>query len=137
MAHLYQPKRRAPGHGELPSARLDWHLWIGTANGLGFLRSRTIHTLHDVPESLHEQIFGIEEDKTGSLWITTSNHVLRVDRDALSRDAVSEADWREYGLADGLGSTQGVKRYKSVVTDSIGRSGFPCTVDCRSLIPGP
>jgi ligand-binding sensor domain-containing protein/signal transduction histidine kinase len=99
-------------------------LWIGTANGLGFLRSRTIHTLRDVPESLHEQIFGIEEDKTGSLWITTSNHVLRVDRDALSRDAVSEADWREYGLADGLGSTQGVKRYKSVVTDSNGRIWF-------------
>ncbi len=99
-------------------------LWIGTANGLGFLRSRTIHTLRDVPESLHEQIFGIEEDKTGSLWITTSNHVLRVDRDALSRDAVSEADWREYGRADGLDSTQGVKRYKSVVTDSIGRIWF-------------
>lgn len=58
-------------------------LWIGTANGLGFLRSRTIHTVRDVPESLHEQIFGIEEDKTGSLWMTTSNHVLRVDRNAL------------------------------------------------------
>jgi ligand-binding sensor domain-containing protein len=96
-------------------------LWIGTANGLGFLRSRVLHTLRDVPEALHEQIFGIEEDKTGSLWITTSHHVLRVDRDALSRDAVGEADWREYGLADGLASTQGVKRYRSVASDSIGR----------------
>jgi ligand-binding sensor domain-containing protein/anti-sigma regulatory factor (Ser/Thr protein kinase) len=99
-------------------------LWIGTANGLAFLRSRTVHAPRDVPESLHEQIFGIEEDQTGSLWIATVNHVLRVDRDALSRDAVGEADWREYGVADGLDSTQGVKRDKSVLADSIGRIWF-------------
>src|SRR5258708_26056805 len=99
-------------------------IWVGTANGVGFIRSGAIRAPREVPESLHEQIFGIEEDKTGSLWVATANHVLRVNRDAMLRDALSDADVREFGLADGLGSTQGVKRHQSVVADSIGRIWF-------------
>jgi len=37
------------------------------------------------------------------------------------RHALGDADVREYGLVDGLGSTQGVKRHKSVAADSLGQ----------------
>lgn len=99
-------------------------LWIGTANGLAFIGSDSIQIPHEVPESLREEIFGIEVDQTGELWIATSNHVLRVDREKLLSLTVMAADVREYGLADGLRGLQGVKRHKSVVKDSLGRIWF-------------
>jgi signal transduction histidine kinase/ligand-binding sensor domain-containing protein len=99
-------------------------LWIGTANGLAFFRLGTMQTPREVPEPLHDPIFGIEEDRTGLLWIATSNHVLRVNREKLLSLTLSDADLREYGLADGLRGTQGVKRHRSVVADSLGRIWF-------------
>jgi signal transduction histidine kinase/ligand-binding sensor domain-containing protein len=99
-------------------------LWIGTTNGLAFIRSGTAHTLQEVPESLREPIFGIEEDKNGSLWIATSNHILRADRTAMLRGVLSDGDIHEYSLEDGLASTKGVKRHRSVVGDSLGRIWF-------------
>src|SRR6202035_6041373 len=64
------------------------------------------------------------EDNSGRFWITTSNHVLRVPRDKLRSGVVKEDDVREYGQADGLESTEGVKRSRSVVSDSAGRIWF-------------
>ncbi len=97
-------------------------LWIGTAEGLAFFSAGRIHTLAAEPAYLHEPIFGIAEDKTGWLWIATGNHVLQVRRPALSGREIT--DVREYGLADGLLGTEGVKRDKSVVADSHGRIWF-------------
>ena len=99
-------------------------LWIGTANGLAFLSSGAIQPAGELPESLREQILGIEEDRIGSLWIATANHILRVDREKMLRHALGDADVREFGLVDGLGSTQGVKRHKSVAADSQGQIWF-------------
>jgi ligand-binding sensor domain-containing protein/signal transduction histidine kinase len=99
-------------------------LWIGTENGLAFTTSDSIQIPREVPESLRERIFGIEEDKTGSLWIATSNHVLKVDREKLLSLTVTGVDVREYGLADGLRGLGGVKRHTSVVEDSLGRIWF-------------
>jgi ligand-binding sensor domain-containing protein/signal transduction histidine kinase len=96
-------------------------LWIGTSNGLAFFDSGIVRTLPEEPASLHEQILGIEEDKTGSLWIVTSNHVLRAKREKLLSLTLSGADVREYGIADGLQSVEGVKRYRSVVAGTHGR----------------
>ena len=55
----------------------------------------------------------------GWLWMATSNHVLRVNRDKLLRGTLAEGDIREYGLADGLRGVEGVKRHRSVVTDPL------------------
>src|SRR5258708_29577015 len=66
----------------------------------------------------------MEEDKSGRFWIATSDHVLRVPRDKLLSGVVTAGDVREYGQADGLESTQGVKRSRSVVSDSAGRIWF-------------
>jgi len=112
-------------------------LWIGTANGLAFLSGGKLQTPSEVPESLHGSILGIEEDRTGSLWIATANHILRLDREKLLRDPSSGADVREYGIADGLLSTQVVKRSKSVITDSLGRIWFATNGGLSFVDPRP
>ena len=99
-------------------------LWIGTAEGLAYLSEGHVHLPRGVPESLQAPIFGIEEDKNGWLWIATSDHVLRVPRDKLLSGAVNAVDVREYDQTDGLESTEGVKRSRSVVADSAGRIWF-------------
>jgi ligand-binding sensor domain-containing protein/signal transduction histidine kinase len=99
-------------------------LWIGTSAGLAYFQMGRMHTLQEVPESLREQIVGMAEDKSGRFWIATSDHVLRVPRDKLQSGVVTAADVREYGQADGLESTEGVKRSRSVVSDSAGRIWF-------------
>src|SRR5207253_888421 len=99
-------------------------LWIGTAEGLAYLSDGHVHVPRGVPESLQAPIFGIEEDKNGWLWIATSDHVLRAPRDKLLSGVVKAVDVREYDQADGLESTEGVKRSRSVVSDSAGRIWF-------------
>jgi ligand-binding sensor domain-containing protein/signal transduction histidine kinase len=96
-------------------------IWIGTDNGIAVLRSGEIQAPREVPESLHEPIMGVAEDRNGWLWISTSNHVLRVDRDKLLGGVTRDADVREFGLADGLLSVEGVKRHRSLVMDALGR----------------
>jgi len=99
-------------------------LWVGTANGLAFLSASHVQVPRKVPDSLHEQIFGIAEDRDGWLWVATANHVLQVKRSSLLGDVLSDTDVREYGIADGLRGTEGVKRHRSVVADSQGRVWF-------------
>ena len=100
-------------------------LWIGTDNGLAFLRSGTVYALsEDVPDSVREEIFAIAEDKAGALWMATAKHIVRVDRDKLLRQVLASSDIREYGLGDGLLSTQGVRRHKSIAADPSGGIWF-------------
>jgi hypothetical protein len=99
-------------------------LWIGTDNGLAFLRSGSVQTPGEVPESLREEIFGIAEDKTGSLWIATAKHILQMERSKFMQEVVGNSDVRDYGLGDGLLSTEGIKRQKSVVRDPLGHIWF-------------
>jgi ligand-binding sensor domain-containing protein/signal transduction histidine kinase len=115
----------------LPSADIDCLfqdsagvMWIGTAEGLAFFRAGQIHTLAGGPESLHEPIFGIAEDRNGWLWITTADRVLQVKRPASNDKDKDRTDVREYGIADGLAGTEGVKRDKSMAADSHGRIWF-------------
>jgi PAS domain S-box-containing protein len=99
-------------------------LWSGTSAGLAFLASNRFQVPHESPDVLREQIVGMAEDKSGRFWIATSDHVLRVPRDKLLSGVVKTVDAREYDQADGLESTEGVKRSRSVVSDSTGRIWF-------------
>jgi ligand-binding sensor domain-containing protein/signal transduction histidine kinase len=99
-------------------------LWSGTSAGLAFFASNRFQIPHESPDVLRKQIVGMAEDKSGRFWIATSDHVLRVPRDKLLSGVVQGADVREYGQADGLESTGGVKRSRSVVSDSAGRIWF-------------
>jgi ligand-binding sensor domain-containing protein/signal transduction histidine kinase len=99
-------------------------LWAGTADGLAFLGSGGFHVPGHLPAPFQAQILGMADDRHGSLWMATSNQVLRVNRDKLLGGALSEGDVREYGLADGLRGVEGVKRHSSVSMDSSGRIWF-------------
>jgi signal transduction histidine kinase/ligand-binding sensor domain-containing protein len=99
-------------------------LWSGTSAGLAFFTSNRFQAPYESSDVLREQIVGMAEDKSGKLWIATSNHVLRVPRDKLVSGAMKAVDAREYDQADGLESTEGVKRSQSVVSDSAGRIWF-------------
>jgi signal transduction histidine kinase len=91
---------------------------------LAFLTAGRIQAPAKAPEPLREQIFGIAEDDDGWLWVATANRVLQVKRSSLISDVWNELDVREYGLADGLLGTEGVKRWRSVVVDRRGRVWF-------------
>src|SRR6266567_4648618 len=102
-------------------------LWIGTSNGLAVLSSGHVEVPREVPEVLRGEIYGIVEDIKGWLWIAASTHVLRLQRDKLASGTVKIADVREYGVADGLQSTEAVKRNNSVAADSSGKIWFSMT----------
>jgi len=99
-------------------------LWIGTANGLALLTAGKILMPHKRLDSLHEPIFGITEGKNGQLWIATASHILQVSASGLANDTLKESEVREYALSDGLRGTEGVKRYRSVITDAKGQVWF-------------
>jgi ligand-binding sensor domain-containing protein/signal transduction histidine kinase len=109
-------------------------LWIGTAEGLAFFSGGRLKVPQVVPDSLHEAIFGLAEDRNAELWVATANHVLQVKRADLMGSALT--DVREYGLADGLSSTQGVKRSQSTVVDSQGRVWFSTERGLSIVNPG-
>jgi signal transduction histidine kinase len=96
-------------------------LWIGTADGLALLRGEKIQGPQNMPDSLHEPVFGIAEDRNGELWIATASHILRGSASRLAGNLFQDPDIREYALSDGLQGTEGVKRFRSVIADTKGR----------------
>ena len=82
-------------------------LWVGTVSGIVFRGAHGFLVPRGAPLPLREQILGIAEDRFGSLWVATSNHVLRVKRDKLLQGTLADGDVREYGLADGLRGLEG------------------------------
>ena len=99
-------------------------LWVGTDDGLAILNAGRFSIPATVPASLHNQILGIAVDATASVWIATTSHVLRVARANLLAGNISPTDVLEFGIADGLHSTEGVRRSRSVVNDQAGMIWF-------------
>jgi ligand-binding sensor domain-containing protein/signal transduction histidine kinase len=95
-------------------------LWAGTSGGLAFFASGTFQVPFS-PEVLRETIFGIAEDRNGWFWIATSTHVLQLARDKLISNKLGSGEIREYGAADGLPSSEGVNRSRSLISDSKSR----------------
>jgi signal transduction histidine kinase/ligand-binding sensor domain-containing protein len=98
-------------------------LWIGTSKGIAFLQSGAVHVPIGAPNALYGEILGIAESN-GWLWITTRDHVLRTKAAALLKQSYAEEDYREFGVSEGLPSTEGVKRSPSLVEDSRGQLWF-------------
>jgi ligand-binding sensor domain-containing protein/signal transduction histidine kinase len=96
-------------------------LWIATAGGLAYLSSGQIKVPPGLPNPLREQVFGVAEDGMGTLWFTTSDHVLRVNRDRLLSGSLADTDVQSYGIEDGLPGVEGVARDRTVVADRMGR----------------
>lgn len=111
-------------------------LWAGTAKGLAYLSDGGFKRPAAAYASLQEPVLGMADDRNGSLWIATSNHVLRVARDKLMNGNLYDADVREFGLTDGLHGVEGVRRHRSVVTDSLGRIWFSLNRGLSVVSPG-
>jgi ligand-binding sensor domain-containing protein/signal transduction histidine kinase len=99
-------------------------VWVGTAAGLAYVSSGRVQVPRGRTPALAEAIHGIVADSRGSLWLATARHVLRVSRPALLDPAATTLDVREYGLADGLTSTEAMKRQRAVAADGNGRIWF-------------
>ena len=113
--------------------------WIGTGKGLASLRGTQITSYRGVADVLADEILGITEDRGGWLWVATAKHIFRIKRDSLLRSALDDGDLTIYGIADGLLGTEGVKRQRSAVRDSMGRIWFStnrgiCFVDPARLM---
>ena len=109
-------------------------LWIGTSKGISFLQSGDVHVPLGAPNALYGEILGIAESN-GWLWITTRDHVLRVRPAALLNQSFGEGDYREFGVIEGLPSTEGVKRSRSLVLDNRGRIWFSLNKGISVLEP--
>ena len=111
--------------GAIQSLFLDGSdtLWIGTARGIAVLQSGVVHVPLGAPAALYGDILGIAE-KNGWLWIATSDHMLRVRCSALLKQVYADGDYREFGVIDGLPSTEGVRRGPSVKLDDRGNIWF-------------
>ncbi len=93
-------------------------LWIGTAAGLALIDRLDQPSIRDVPLPTRAAVLALAEDASGSLWIVTAERILRANRDRLASGIL---DAREFALADGLQSLQGVKRASGVSIDPRGR----------------
>jgi signal transduction histidine kinase/ligand-binding sensor domain-containing protein len=96
-------------------------LWVGTSQGLALFNGRQIEALHKPPPVLTEEVLGIGQDAQGFLWVVTDQHVLQIDRSKLVSGTLENEDVLSYGGNDGLAETEGVRRHRSLVSDSYGR----------------
>jgi len=134
----WQPR---PNQDELPPGRINslvpdsaGVLWLATDSGLAFAKGGRIAAVRNPPAALQGQILGLADDGRGYLWIVTDSHVVRAPREALLAAAGSAEVRREFDVADGLPSTEGVRRHPSVLPDSRQRiwmslGGGICVVD--------
>ena len=111
-------------------------LWAGTDDGVAFLNAGRFYVPSTVPAILHDQILGMAVDLTDSLWIATSNHVLRVARENFLAGTLSATDVVEFGIADGLYGTEGVRRSRSVVEGQGGMIWFSLNTGLSVVDPG-
>jgi signal transduction histidine kinase len=119
--------RYAAGEG-LPSNDINilfedsaGNVWAGTASGPAIFHGGEFHTPGNMPTGLRGSILGFAEDKTGGFWIETADRVFRVRRSGSDVKAFADDAVREYGIADGLMTLEGVKRHRSLVADARGR----------------
>ena len=96
-------------------------LWIGGSGGLSYFSSGAIRVPGNMPDVLREQVAGIAEDSSGFLWLITSDHVVRVNRERLLSGSLLDTDIQIFGNEDGLEGSQGVDRNDTIVADREGR----------------
>jgi signal transduction histidine kinase len=96
-------------------------LLAGTSEGIASRATDRFGVPDRIPPPLREPVYGMAEDRRGWLWIATARHLLRVNRDRLLSGTLADGDISEFGIADGLRGTEGVKRHRSLIRDPAGR----------------
>jgi signal transduction histidine kinase len=102
----------------------DGVLWIGSSSGLFYWAGSRFESARNAPDSLRGEIYGLAADDSGNLWATTDGHVVSVSRASLLGQSKGPAAVRQFGTADGLPSTRGIRRDHSVTKDPFGRIWF-------------
>lgn len=123
--------RRYGGEDGLPPGRvnslaLDDYgvLWVGSSSGLFYWSGSRLESARNTPDSLQEEIYGLAADNVGNLWVATDRHVVSIARASLLDQSKETAAVREFGVADGLPSTRGIRSDHSVAKDPSGRIWF-------------
>jgi signal transduction histidine kinase/ligand-binding sensor domain-containing protein len=123
--------RRYGGEDGLPPGRVnslaldrEGMLWIGASSGLFYWSDTRFESARDAPDSLRGEIYGVAADDAGNLWAATDRHVVSMSRASLLGQSKAPATVREFGTADGLPSTRGIRRDHSVAKDPSGRIWF-------------
>jgi signal transduction histidine kinase/ligand-binding sensor domain-containing protein len=123
--------RRYGGEDGLPPGRvnglaLDGEevLWVGASSGLFYWAGSRFESARNAPDSLQGEIYGLAADDVGNLWASTDRHVVSVSRASLLSQSKGPAVVRQFGTADGLPSTRGIRRDRSVAKDPSGRIWF-------------
>jgi signal transduction histidine kinase len=96
-------------------ADADGTLWVGTAMGLTLVRGNTVRPVGTA--ALATAIAGLARDTAGFLWIATSESVSRVPIARLVAGVVRDEDVQHFDLLDGLASTEGIGRHRTVIAD--------------------
>ncbi len=96
-------------------------LWIVTASGPAYVSGGRVVVPNHLPDQLRDQIFGIAEDDLGFLWFSSTDRVIRVNRERLIAGSLHESDVEVFGELDGLMGAQGVRRDRPIITDAQGR----------------
>lgn len=120
--------RRYGGEDGLPPGRVsslaldgDGVLWIGSSAGLFYWSGSHFESARNAPASLQGEIYGLAADDSGNLWATTDRRVVSISRASLMGQSKEPAAVHEFGMGDGLPSTRGIRRDRSVAKDSSGR----------------
>jgi ligand-binding sensor domain-containing protein/signal transduction histidine kinase len=121
-------RRRYGGGDGLPPGRVnslaldeEGIMWIGCSAGIFHWSGTRLESARSVPDSLQGEIYGLAADGAGNLWAATDRRVVRISRSALLGQSTTPTAVREIGTADGLPSTRGIRRDRSIVKDTLGR----------------
>jgi ligand-binding sensor domain-containing protein/signal transduction histidine kinase len=95
-------------------------LWIGTIAGVAYFRDGKLQIPTSTSTIFREAVFGITTDHSGKVWMTTSNHIASFAFKDQATSAIHVDEIREYGTRDGLPSTLGVSRSRTIDTDPSG-----------------
>jgi ligand-binding sensor domain-containing protein/signal transduction histidine kinase len=112
-------------------------LWIGAAAGLFYWSRTRDDIVRYAPEILQSEILGVTSDTAGHLWVASDRRVLR-----LLRRSGAPIEVREFGMSDGLPSTQLIQRDRAMSRDRSGRIWFAlrgglCVVDPARAVALP
>ena len=118
------PNGLPPGRVNCLMSDPEGVLWIGASAGLFYIRAGEAHAAEGAPEWLRGEVLGIAADTVGNLWIATDTRVISIQRAGLTGASKDPVLARQFGAADGLLSTKGIRRDRTVMTDRLGRVWF-------------